>query len=198
MAIVVSLCGDSKVAVLSLERSKHKTLATGGNESARSATMPVYDSAGIHRALGSGIMRAIIGTDPVAGSDFVETVPAGVQWRIVSIYATFVTDATVIGRRVKLAMDGGALPDFYRSEANGSLPGTGQPANITDVYIWAITGRTSIVATPIGPPLTFDLLIPLANAIILGPGMRFKSETLNIQAGDNWGAPSFLVEEWPV
>ena len=158
--------------------------------------MPVYDSVGINRAYGSGIMRAITGTTPAAGTDFVETVPAGVQWRIVSISAIFATDASVGGRIVKLTMDGGAPPDFYRSRANGTLPGAGQPALITDTYVWSITDPGTLLATPLGPPLTFDLLVALAADIILGPGMRFKSDTLGIFPGDVWSAPTFLVEQW--
>lgn len=145
---------------------------------------------GISRALGSGTMRVFTGTNPAAGSQFLEVVPAGFVWRIVSIQAIFVADATVISRIVKLSMDGGAVPRFYSSEAN-----IGHPANITDYYIWSISGRTGITATFLAAGM-FDLLIALADGLYLGPGMRFFSEVVNMQAGDDWDAPQFLVEEW--
>jgi hypothetical protein len=41
-----------------------------------------------------------------------------------------------------------------------------------------------------------NALVPIPPDIILSDGDRIRTQTTGIVAGDDWGAPQILVEEW--
>jgi len=139
---------------------------------------PIEDSA---RA--GGVFRALTGTDPAASNDCVETVPTGAQWDLAAFSAVLSTDATAVNRRPSLKMAIGGIVVFT-SPAPGFLG-----ANQTSTFIWAAG-------------LAHDTLIAQSNITAglptfgaLPGGSIISTETSSMQAGDNWGAPQFLVRE---
>jgi len=130
-----------------------------------------------------GALRSIGGTDPAAGAEISETVPAGARWRLQSLRAAFVTDATAANREVAIVFDDGT--NTY-AEAHS---GVNQAASLTRQYTAAVGGVRGAAATGTG----ILLAIP---SVILPAGHRIRTSTTNLQAGDNWGAPRLLVEEW--
>ena len=130
-----------------------------------------------------GAIRALAGTDPAAGAELAETVPTGARWRFISLRAALVTDATVANRTPVLTFDNGVTPF---AGAGGSFK---QAASHTYTYHYADLGAShaqSIAGVMVTTP---------AN-LILPAGFRIRTLTGGIVAGDNWGAPALLVEEW--
>lgn len=130
----------------------------------------------------AGELKIVTGADPAAGAEVLVTVPAGKRWLLRSIEVQLVTDATVANRRVRFLFDDGTT-EFCRVAAF-----TDQTASQTFEYVAAPVGgleysRSGVFLVPI-PPL------------MLGPGHRVQTSTNGIVAGDDFGAPALLVQEW--
>lgn len=136
-----------------------------------------------HLVDGRGVIRAVTGTDPAAGANIVETVPTNARWRLLAIDTTLVTSAVVGTRRPRLTFSNGTA--FFISVPQ---PGT-QTASLTVTWRWAVG---SFVTTEISAAARFqgipDLLLP--------EGFTIETRHEASDAGDNWGAPTLLVEEW--
>ena len=133
-------------------------------------------------APGAGVIRSITGTNPAAGGAMIETVPAGVVWRFISMNVTLVTDANVASRTVHFLFDDGT--NIYLRVTNDQ----GQAENLTQIYNVANGVHTGFVNPNIQSlPSPSDLFLPA--------GHRIREGTNNFQSGDDWGAPQMLVEE---
>ena len=130
-------------------------------------------------------VRAFAVTQPAAGADFSQTVPAGLQWRIRAVFVKIVTSATVASRQLTLQFkdDQGNL--LFQCPAS-----TTQAASLTGLYSffptapWNVVGTTNFVA-PIPPDLT------LADSFVIA------SSTASIQTGDQLQNIVILLEEAP-
>jgi hypothetical protein len=132
---------------------------------------------------GRGVIRSITGTDPAAGAEVSETVPTNARWRLIAVQVTLVTDATVANRQPAIDLDDGAL-SFWRSGV-----GANQTASLTIRNNWGdAAGAFGSTGAPSNGLLPRD--------IQLVGGFRIRTSTTNLQAGDNYGAPQMLVEEW--
>ena len=132
---------------------------------------------------GLGVIRSIIGTNPAAGAEVSETVPTNARWRLRSLAASFVTSATAASRYPSLIFDDGAT-NFYVSD-----PPELQLASTTSTW-QAFPGSARLVA--VSGVRQWNAGVP----ICLQGGFRLRTATTNLQAGDDWGAPTLLVEEW--
>ena len=124
----------------------------------------------------------ITGTDPAAGADIIETVPANARWTLLFARATLVTDATVTNRTSNLAIDDGTT-EIMRWPAP-----TSQTATNTWTWVW---GNVGAVANQGSAGVAVLVQTPL----ILPTGWRFRTSSTGIVAGDNWGAPTYVVQE---
>lgn len=132
---------------------------------------------------GAGVLRSITGTDPAAGVEISETVPAGARWRLLSLHTHLVTSATVANREVVFVFDDGAT-------GYAEVPaGASQAATLTRQYSLTRGVQRFAVATS-------DVLSVPAPDILLPAGHRIRTATANLQAGDDFTAPQLLVEEW--
>jgi len=132
---------------------------------------------------GPGVIRSITGTNPAAGAGMIETVPTGAIWRFISMNVTLVTDANVGARNAHFFFDDGTT--IYLRCTNDQ----GQAENLTQIYSVA-NGIHMGFASP-------DIQsIPCPSNLYLPAGHRIREGTNNFQAGDDWGAPQLLVEEW--
>jgi hypothetical protein len=132
---------------------------------------------------GVGRVRSITGTNPAAGVEISETVPAGVRWRLLSLWFTLTTSAVVANRTPRIVIDDGAT-EYYRA---GS--GFQQTASGTAVYEASAAPTTAATG---GGPNMFG--IPYNH--VLAAGHRFRTSTVALDAGDDYSAPQYLVEEW--
>jgi len=123
--------------------------------------------------------------NPAAGADFTVTVPAGKFWRVLSVSAQLVTDATVAARGPKLALDDGTTI-FYECVNSG----TGQAASSTCQYSFA-PGCSMETASPASGVFKN---FPIPECILMA-GYRLRMITGAIQVGDQWSAIRVLVDE---
>lgn len=132
---------------------------------------------------GPGMLRSVTGTNPAAGAEITDAVPTGARWRLSTVSASFVADANVANRRVRAIIDDGTLEMFrYKAAAD-------QTAGQTNQYTFAPLGSESAIANNVA-------IIPIPPDCYMFAGWRFVTSTVNLQVGDNWGAPQYLVEEW--
>ena len=132
---------------------------------------------------GPGMLRSITGTDPAAGAEISESVPFGARWKLRSIKALLVTSATAATRAAILGFSDGVFDLLYLE------PIETQSASLTKAYNGAVIGTVYAV-----PGDNRHWLLP-AEWVLL-QGWKIQTFTSNIQAGDDWGAPQMLVEEW--
>jgi hypothetical protein len=132
---------------------------------------------------GSGVLRSITGTDPAAGAEWSETVPTNARWRFVAVRVALVTDATVANRVPQVIVDDGTNTLYLiPSHAN-------QTASLTWTYHGFYAGAAGFASGNY-------IALPFPGDLFLQGGWRIRSSTGSLQAGDNWGAPQLLVEEW--
>lgn len=132
---------------------------------------------------GPGLIRSITGTDPAAAAEFLETVPTNARWRFIALSVPFVTDANAANRLPSLFFDDG-VNTFYRITSQQVIVASTTGAVTAGAGIGFTSGLAAAESLPV--PETF----------YLREGFRIRSVTVAIQAGDNYGAPQLLVEEW--
>jgi hypothetical protein len=133
---------------------------------------------------GAGAIRSISGTTPGAGAEVSETVPAGARWQVLSFMSTLVTSATVASRVAAMTLDDGTNI-FWRNEAT-----VVQAATNTRIRCW--TNGYGAIVNGNG---TSDTVALMQNAMLLA-GFRIRTNTVSIQAGDQYSAVQYLVREW--
>lgn len=132
---------------------------------------------------GRGNIRSIQGTTPGAGAEITETVPVGAIWRPIAFSYNFATSVTVATRQPLLT-----YTDGTNIIATMILP-TQQAASIGNQM-------------KLGDGLTFNvgfngvMSAPLVREAYLPAGFKIQTQTLNIQAGDQYTSVLYLVEEW--
>lgn len=124
------------------------------------------------------------GSDPAAGVEWSEAVPATKLWRVLSIDATLVTSAVANNRKVRAILDDAANV-IHRAVDEGQ-----QAASLTHLYHIAVQNSRPVQDVDHYIPL------PFPEAFMLPAGFRVRSSTLLLDAGDNWGAPVFTVQEY--
>lgn len=132
---------------------------------------------------GRGNMRTITGTNPAVGVEIIEAVPTGALWRPVAFYYVLVTSAVVANRLSTLIIDDGATAVFVGE------PAAVQAAGSSVGYNWAAN-------LPARAALGTNSSAPFPHGLLLRAGSRIRTGTAALDAGDNYGAPQYLVEEW--
>lgn len=130
-----------------------------------------------------GVPRVVGGTTPAAGANISETVPSNTKWRLVSFRFTLTTNAVVKNRVVELLFDDG-LNVFGASGVTFN-----QTASNVFTYNFA-AGFAGVVNN--GTPCYVQLPTPMQ----LFPLFRIRTNTTNLDAGDQFSLPIYLVEEW--
>jgi hypothetical protein len=129
------------------------------------------------------LLRVVPRPNPAAGVEVDIVVPGGVIWLVQSLRVGFVTNAVVATRVVHLTVDDGTT-EFCRI-----IPAAWQDATFSCTYTWCrdygvSSGTMGIGGTTLPFP-TFPLL----------SGFHIRTATINLQAGDDFGAPMLYVQE---
>jgi hypothetical protein len=129
-----------------------------------------------------GVSSIITGTDPAAGVECSDAVPAGARWEVLAWMGVLVTSAVVANRVVTLIIDDGAST-LWTCDASAA-----QVASLARNY--------NAYATGVAPDLTGSTFrMPGPFPLDLPAGARIRTSTALLDAGDNWGAPKILVRE---
>jgi hypothetical protein len=133
---------------------------------------------------GPGAVRLIIGTNPAPGVEIAEAVPSGARWRLIHFIAQLSTSAAVASRVPYLSLFvSGTRFSFYP-------PAASVPQTFVQYVQWATAYTTWVVGgvTAQAASMPAGLLLPA--------GSQVQTFTELLQAGDDWGTPELLVEEW--
>ena len=130
------------------------------------------------------ILIASLESDPAAGAEISVTVPGRAVWHVHAIRFTLVTDATVDNRIPILEIDDGQ--NIFASIPPPSV----QTASITRPMSYYVGSERNS---------SFDasMMMPLPHSLIMLPGWRIRTSTVNLQAGDNYSAPVLYIRETP-
>jgi len=131
-----------------------------------------------------GRLRRILIADPVAGADFVTVQPDRVRWRIISLYARLANDANAGNRIVRLSIADGALVLMNIETSTDSI------ANET-VNVNFYSGAVAMVSAS-----SRSMNGALPEKLLLNGGVTITSNTLDLQAGDQFTNIRLYVEEW--
>jgi hypothetical protein len=120
---------------------------------------------------------------PLPGAEFLEVMPTASRRLLRSLRLNFTTSAVAGNRQVKVFIDDGV------NVISGSVANYLQPAGTLVNYSVGPHGILSglIIDT---------VFMPIEPQVPLVPGWRIRSQTAGIQAGDQWSAPQYAVEEW--
>jgi hypothetical protein len=158
------------------------TLLAGYVETGRPLFWPGGQLAGQREGVGNNF--TFIGTDPAAGVEISELVPAFRFWRIASGWFQLTTSATVVARSVHVIIDDPFAQIVYEVQAT-----LAQAASTTATYSLGEglprSGATELLQ-----------LMPMPQNFWLGSGRRIRTATVNLQAGDDFGPLQLMVDEW--
>jgi hypothetical protein len=132
---------------------------------------------------GQGTLRSITGTTPAAGAEINEVVPANRRWALIAIRAILTASATVANRFPSYNIDDGVNTFWQVHTSVAQTAGQG-------VLYEGASGQTFFNDTQ------GSLVIPLPTPLPLKTSFRIRTITGGIQAGDQWTAPQYLVQEW--
>jgi hypothetical protein len=128
--------------------------------------------------------RVIIGTTPGLAQEILETVPTGARWRLVALLVRLDTDATVITRNPRLEI----------RSATTTLALFPNPIGVTasiGVFPQWVQGLAYDQAhsTNVG-------VGGLPESAILLAGQTIRTNTENMQLGDQYSTLRYVVQEW--
>lgn len=132
---------------------------------------------------GRGATRIILGTNPAAGAEVLETVPTGARWRVIGVLLTLVCDATVATRVCILILDDAT------TVGAATISPAAPTASQTGTFIFQEGTGFIALGTTFG-------VGALPRELVLRAGDRIVTSTSGIAAGDNYAAPQYSVEEW--
>lgn len=136
--------------------------------------------------VGRGNIRAITGTNPAAGAEISETVPAGKLWVLQWFSATLVAEVTPANRTMRIVAQRGGTPGWVW------LSSVNQLATQTRIYtLMRLRGEQP----------TANISVYIFGGIpdfVLLAGDVITTSTINLQAADDWSAPYYQVQEFDV
>ncbi len=131
---------------------------------------------------GSGTMQTVVVPNPAAGADFTLTVPASKRWRLQSLMAQMTTSVAVANRTAVFRMTDG-VNETWRQADVAAMTGGGFYSHTIASGIGGSNNNGGVYG------------IPLPSPCIMTAGDTLFSNTLGIQAGDQWSNIIARVEE---
>lgn len=131
-----------------------------------------------------GRIIRVNGADPAAGADATDNNDTNGRWLIMAYRITLVADATVTNRRVGFAIETGGVDIFIIYATIDQTAGQ----TITYNFVAGVPDRAAAINS--------NLQIGIPLNLIVGGGMAIKTTTVNLQAGDNFAAPSIYYQFW--
>lgn len=133
---------------------------------------------------GEPYVRHILGTTPAAGAGIIETVPTGARWQLLGLRFQLSTSAVAVTRYVAVGAGSGSVAPYYIPSPRQQI------ASELRVFSFGV-GLEYAVNDVVG---TASHALP--DHLLLSAGDSFSVGVVNMQAGDQLGAPQFVVREW--
>jgi hypothetical protein len=130
-----------------------------------------------------GFIRSFSGTNPAPGAEWLEVVPTGARWRVITIKTRFDCSVAVATRTPLLQFTDG-VNTLYLSEPSATMAASASFHFDAGAGLLKSATVSNTTQTWTLPPM------------ILLAGYTIGSSTGGLQAGDDWIAPQILVEEW--
>jgi hypothetical protein len=132
-------------------------------------------------------LRVFTGTNPAAGAEISETVPAGKWWEVITVSVSLVQGLTQTPQPILVIDDGATtLAEFFGASA-------AQAASTTCRYTW---GAHLPLSAIVGAGANGRATAPLPSGLVLPAGSRVRTSTLGIGAATDYGAPVLYVVEY--
>lgn len=123
---------------------------------------------------------------PAAGVEVSISPNAGGLWIVHSLVLTLTTAATVADRTVRLLVDDGTTV-WLRTTARSVVAAS---STVVVAAFEGLTGDTTVGDTvPVSWP---------TGGVVLLPGYRLRTDTVNLQAGDAFSTAALMVDDWPL
>lgn len=132
---------------------------------------------------GPGTPRGVLGTQPGAGVDIAEIVPANRRWRVLSFFVQLTTSAIVANRIPQFIVSDGARTFFTLGPAAAIPASKNTNFNFTPALQSFVDANGNIV-------------IPAPPDIELKSAGFISTSTVGIQVTDQWQAPQYEILEW--
>lgn len=132
----------------------------------------------------AGAVHQFAGTDPAAGSEWLETVPPGAIWEIIAIRSVLSTSAAAGARTVFLIVSAPFATLF-------AVPSPVSPGPLSAVGFQWVQGFPLVSAVAATNPIT-----GLPPQLRLRGGLSVGSLTVGMDAADDYQSPQLLVREW--
>lgn len=143
----------------------------------------------IYPSEGPGGMKVYTVPNPAAGVDWNLSIPNNTRWKIRGIRTTLATSATVANRTPTLRVFGDSLHQVFTSGNNNA-----QTASTTLSYSYG-PGVTPAQVSPTEFVAGLPEELTLATSPTSGAPI-ITSNTVGIQAADQWSSIQVMVEEW--
>ena len=176
--------GDTYVLVTIYDTKENKGIQTLCQEYITPATLAMFPFGKTgYQVEGTGKLTSITGTDPAAGAEISEITPTNARWKIRALSASFVADANVANRTIEIVIDDGTNEILRLQDRTVITAGQTRTMQLQ-----------TFSALPADTTTTHYFVLP--GDFVMLQGYRIRTETTNIQVGDNFGAPTMIIEEW--
>ncbi len=128
----------------------------------------------------------ITGTDPAAGQNVSQAVPAGKVWDVKAIELRLVANATVANRNVDIFYEDATGVEIARNVFSTSITAS----QTVKIHIGTYETLPTNTAT--------DHYHKIPRELLLTEGFIIKTVTAGLQAGDNFDAPKIIAREYLV
>lgn len=132
---------------------------------------------------GPGKLRFIQGSTPAAGSEINETVPVSRRWTLLSFLAALSTSAAVANRFPRAQITNGANTLYQIGSSFAQVAST--------VLLYNLAPGNQFYTDTNG-----DILIPFPTSIQLKSNWKIQTNTVGLQAADQWSSLFYVVQEW--
>ncbi len=143
-----------------------------------SKSQPPFASSVETNLVAANLLTVTTGSDPAAGAEWSQTVPAGESWQLSTIRYSLTTSAVAGNRLTSITFDNGTTV-FARYPSTQT-----EPASTTNTY----TGSVDVASSG---ALGTEILISLPR-IIIPSGYRIRSLTTLLDPADDYSAPVFF------
>jgi hypothetical protein len=132
---------------------------------------------------GRGTFRIVSQAAPAAGAEIVVTAPGNTRWMLSAFRFQITASAAVANRTPVLLIDDGANVVF-------------ETENVTAVTAGQVATYNAGAGIQNANLAALDYQLALPETLVLPAGARIRTSTGNLQAGDQYAAPVYNVEDW--